>query len=192
MAKKTALANNIAQRRAVAPGAEVCSYKSRWAPALDNHAETTKLAVLLTTDVAIALGSELDDLETGHSFRTALQRVFVRVLRMGREREEAVLFFNEAVPGYTMMLLKKGVEILASDPSAGRAIVSQSAPFDPATAHLQSTPEGHAASLMIEAFFDRTRSRAMTIEHPDALFVFFPASDLRKNVRDMGFYFVED
>ena len=198
MAKKTALSNSLAQRRAVVSGVEACSYKSRWAPSLDDPAETTRLAGILTNDVSIALGGELEDLEIGHAFRTALQRVFVRVLRMGREHEEAVLFFNEAVPGYTMMLLKKGAEIEAPPSRARRPAGRQEdpsparAPFDPSTARLDSTPEGQAASLMIEGFFARTHSRAMTVEHPDALFVFFPASDLRRNVRDMGFYFVED
>lgn len=194
MAKKTALANNIIQRRSSMTQVDACSYKSRWAPSLDDPAETSKLAVILSNDVSIALGGELDDLETGHSFRAALQRVFVRVLRMGREHEEAVLFFNEAVPGYTMMLLKKGSEIAPAAPAkkARSTVGTAPASFDPSTARLDATPEGQAASLMIEAFFERTRSRAMTIEHPDALFVFFPATDLRKNVRDMGFYSVEE
>ena len=194
MAKKTALANNIIQRRSSMTQVDACSYKSRWAPSLDDPAETSKLAVILSNDVSIALGGELDDLETGHSFRAALQRVFVRVLRMGREHEEAVLFFNEAVPGYTMMLLKKGAEIAPAAPAkkARSTVGTAPASFDPSTARLDATPEGQAASLMVEAFFERTRSRAMTIEHPDALFVFFPATDLRKNVRDMGFYSVEE
>lgn len=195
MAKKTALANTIAQRRSCVVQVDACSYKSRWAPSLDDPSETSRLAGILSNDVSLALGGELDDLETGHSFRAALQRVFVRVLRMGREHEEAVLFFNEAVPGYTMMLLKKGAEIAAAPAKKTRpasSAASAPATFDPSTARLDATPEGQAASLMIEAFFERTRSRAMTIEHPDALFVFFPATDLRKNVRDMGFYSVED
>lgn len=192
MSKQPALVNNIASRRAAQVAQETCSYKSRWAPSLEDPAEASRIATMLSADVAVALGAEIEDLETGrHAFRSALQRVFLRVLRMGRDREEAVLFFNEAIPGYTMMLLKKGTEIQA--PSKKRKGKSPApAPFDPATSNLHSTPEGQAASLMIEAFFERTKSAAMTVEHPDALFVFFPATDLRKNVREMGFFFVED
>lgn len=193
MSKQPALANSIANRRATQAAPETCSYKSRWAPALENPAEASRIATMLSADVALALGSELEDLETGrHAFRSALQRVFLRVLRMGREREEAVLFFNEAVPGYTMMLLKKGAESAPPSKKKKKSLAPAPAPFDPATSNLHSTPEGQAASLMIEAFFERTKSTAMTVEHPDALFVFFPATDLRKNVREMGFFFVED
>lgn len=188
MSKKTAaLANTIAARRSLAAN-DVCAYKSRWAPSLQDPVEVAKVAALLSNDVAIALGAELEDLETGHEFRNSLHRVFLRVLRMAAEREEVVLFFNEAIPGYTMMLLKKGAE--APVPTKKKASLP-AVPFDPSTSSLASTPEGQAASLMIEAFFERTSSRAMTIEHPDALFVFFPAADLRKNVREMGFYSVD-
>lgn len=184
--KNAALANTIAARRSTA-ASDSCAYKSRWAPLLADSAEVSKVAALLSSDVAVALGSELDDLETGHEFRTSLHRVFLRVLRMAREREEVVLFFNEAIPGYTMMLLKKGADVPVSPRKKSKPTAP--ATFDPATASLDATPEGQAASLMVEAFFERTQSRAMTIEHPDALFVFFPAADLRKNVREMGFYF---
>lgn len=182
--KNAALANTIAARRSNV-AADSYAYKSRWAPLLADAAEVSRVAGLLSSDVAVALGSELDDLETGHEFRTSLHRVFLRVLRMATKRDEVVLFFNEAIPGYTMMLLKKGVEM----PEPKKKKSKAPATFDPATSSLDATPEGQAASLMVEAFFERTQSRAMTIEHPDALFVFFPAADLRKNVREMGFYF---
>jgi hypothetical protein len=188
--RPAALANSVAARRSAAAG-EACAYKSRWAPSMQDAGETTKLAALLSNDVAVALGAELEDLETGHEFRTSLHRVFLRVLRMAQEREEVVLFFNEAIPGYTMMLLKKGAEAPKPQARNTKGLAPAPSPFDPNTASLEATPEGQAATLMIEAFFERTHSRAMTIEHPDALFVFFPAADLRRNVRDMGFYFVD-
>ena len=190
--RTTKLADTITARRAARPAGEVCAYKSRWAPSLEDPAETSRIAGLLGNDVSVALGAEMEDLETGrHEFRAGVQRVFIRVLTMARQRDEVVLFFNEAIPGYTMMLLKKGVSPLPSAHADGNGRAPAPAPFDPASSSLQATPEGQAASLMIEAFFERTHSRAMTIEHPDALFVFFPASDLRKNVREMGFYFVD-
>lgn len=189
--RPVALANSIAARRSAVAAGDACAYKSRWAPSMQDAGETARVATLLSNDVTVALGAELEDLETGHEFRTSLHRVFLRVLRMSQEREEVVLFFNEAIPGYTMMLLKKGAEAPKSSMRNAEGLEPTPTPFDPNTASLEGTPEGQAASLMIEAFFERTKSRAMTIEHPDALFVFFPAADLRRNVRDMGFYFVD-
>lgn len=188
MSKRSTMANTLAQRRASAANGDAFAYKSRWAPSLADPAETDKVASMLSNDISVALGSELDDLETGHEFRTALVRVFVRVIRMARQKEEAVLFFDEAVPGYTLMLLKKGIEAPAARSS--KKMVSAPAPaFNPEKTSLDGTPEGQAASLMIESFFSRTGTQALTVEHPDVLFVFFPAEDLRKNVREMGFYF---
>jgi len=31
----------------------------------------------------------------------------------------------------------------------------------------------------------------LTVESDDALFVFFPASDVKKNLKEMGFYYTE-
>ena len=169
------------------------SYKCRWAPALSDPKVSEALAQLLSNDIAIALGNQLEDLETSrHEFKRALLRVFMRVLTMARQRDEVVLFFNEAIPGYTLMILKKGVtpEPVTPKKSKGKVAKEESASdgFDPQGSHLESSPEGQAAALMIESFFDRTSSQALTIEHPDALFVFFPATDFKRNVRDLGFY----
>jgi hypothetical protein len=53
------------------------------------------------------------------------------------------------------------------------------------------SPEGEAAGVVIGRFVDRTGNRVLVIEGDDALFVFFPVADLRKNLREMGFYYTE-
>lgn len=192
MSKKTSrLQTAILERRDRAE--MLSSYKCRWAPALSDPTVAENLAQILSNDVAIALGNQLEDLETSrHEFKRALLRVFIRVLTMARQRDEVVLFFNEAVPGYTLMILKKGITAVSIDHKASPKPKSlkdnEQGSFDPDQAHLESSAEGQAASMMIESFFERTSTQAMTIEHPDALFVFFPATDFKKNVRELGFY----
>lgn len=155
-------------------------HKARPMAGLSDHQGIEEVATLLSGDIAVALAAEIDELSTySASFRSALNRAFLRVLRLSLQKTETVLFFHEAVPGYTLMLFKK----------------AQATPWKEAASaqepSLDGSPEAQAAGVLIGQFFRRTKNRVLTVEHPDALFVFFPASDLRKNVREMGFFQTE-
>jgi hypothetical protein len=192
---KSGLSGSLAdRRRRQEEAADV--HKLRDAPAFD-RADQLRIAGLLSNDIAVALSAQIDELNTyHHGFRAALTRVFIRVLRLSSEKPEQVVLFHEAVPGFTLMLFKKDPPSSPSkQPGAASARPSAPPPGAPAciaAPHpLEATAEGRAAEVLIGEFFSRTGSRVMIVEHTDSLFVFFPAADLRKNVRELGYFDLE-
>jgi len=154
-------------------------HKRRFAMALEEHGQA---ATALSQDVTSVLASAVDELAThGQEFRVGMNRVFLRVLRMARAASEQVMLFNEAVPGFTLLLFKKDPQQAQWGP----------APSTPEAVQEENGPELAAASRVISQFVQRTRDRVLTVETDDALFVFFPASDVKKNLKEMGFYFTE-
>lgn len=138
-----------------------------------------KSAAILSRDISIALQEEIEDLAI-HSagFRQSINRVFLKMLRLGAQKTERVVIFNEAIPGFMLMLFKKNT------------LVASSESVEPSQEQAKG-PEVSAAGIVIEKFIERTGGRVITIETDDAVFVFFPNADIKKNVREMGFYTTE-
>lgn len=155
-------------------GERLLRHKRRPVEMLVNVEEAS---ALLAGDVAIALGEDVDELSTHQAdFRQGIQRILRRLLKMVLSHEERVSFFNEAVPGFTLMVFKK-------EPLA----VSGCAPLP----REDLSSEMAAASVMIEQFFKRTGSRVLAVEGVDVVCVFFPATDVKRNLRELGFYLVD-
>lgn len=159
-------------------------HKRRYTRALEKLEEA---ASLLSQDVAGALVDRVDELSTySHEFRVGMNRVFCRVLRAASTRQEQVVLFNEAVPGFTLLLFKK-------DPSQAQWNTPEMAAAPAAATQVleEAPPEIVAAGHVIAQFVQRTGDRVLTVESDDALFVFLPASDVKKNLKEMGFYHTE-
>lgn len=134
----------------------------------------------LAQDVSTVLAEQVEELSTyHHDFRMGMTRVFTRVLRLAHTRKEQVALFNEAVPGFTLLLFKKNPTSWSFDGEASESVEEG------------ESPEVAAASQVISQFVHRTGDRVLTVETEDALFVFFPASDIKKNLREMGFFYTE-
>lgn len=145
--------------------------------AADAHQRT---AEQLAGDIAVTLGSEIEELDTSHhGFRSALRRMFLRVLRLANDKQERVVLFHEAVPGYTLMLFKKDEWSTLGKVSPGAA------------EGLADSAEGRAAAVLMNEHVQRTGKRVLVVEHVDSLFVFFPAADLRRNVRELGYFAID-
>ena len=154
-------------------------HKRRFTDALGK--DVSGAAANLAHDVSTALAAHVDDLSTyNHDFRVGMTRVFTRVLRLAQERKERVALFNEAVPGFTLLLFKKDPSSWAGE--EGSDVEETTAP---------AAPELTAAGQVIAQFVQRTGDRVLTVETNDALFVFFPASDVKKNLKEMGFYYTD-
>ena len=171
---------SLAARRRRAPAAwesDQGVHKRRFTRALEDIEPS---AALLSQDVSSLLSERVDELSTwNHDFKVGMNRVFLRVLRMARGRSEQVVLFNEAVPGFTLMLFKK-------DPSSWM-------PTSPSADAIEAEagPEIAAAGQVIAQFVRRTGDRVLTVESDDAMFVFFPTSDVKKNLKEMGFYYTD-
>lgn len=152
----------------------------RWPQPLLDDVQAS--ATALSSDLATALAERVEELNTTHhEFRQGLHRAFLRVLTLAKRREQQVLLFDEALPGFTLLLFKK-------DPQ-GQGWAHPSA--EPVLADPRQSPEMAASALVIEAFVARTHNRVLVIESTDSVFVFFPASDIKRNLKEMGFYHVD-
>lgn len=176
---------SLAARRRRAPAAWESNqgvHKRRFTRALE---DIEPAAAALSQDVSSLLSEKIDELSTyHHDFRVGMNRVFLRVLRMACARAEQVVLFNEAVPGFTLMLFKK-------DPSRWAADAPASASKKAEAEAEESGPEIAAAGQVITQFVRRTGDRVLTVESDDALFVFFPTSDVKRNLKEMGFYYTD-
>lgn len=151
------------------------------------HADTAqreRALARLVSDVSSALAEAVDELRTYDTeFRTGLDRAWRYVLQRAAAQSEPVLFFNEAIPGFTLMMFKKDAGGVLSSGWEGGSETDTSPPCD--------TPEAAAAGAVIDQFVGRTGARVMVVEGDDVLFVFFPVTDLKKNLKEMGFYLTE-
>jgi len=135
-----------------------------------------KTAVSLSGDICLVLAMEIDDLPTHKSeFRQGMQRAFTKVLFRATQETKRVIVFNDAIPGFILMLFKKNVQSFEE---------SQEWSID----NDENTSESEAASVLAKEYFQRTKHRVVTVESEDALFVFFPVADLKRNLKEMGFY----
>lgn len=137
-----------------------------------------KTALSLSADITLALAMEIDELPSHKvEFKAKMQSTFMHILNTATLREEQVIFFNDAVPGFALMLFKKKPMDEVFDTPIEWDIYSD-----------EDSPEAYAASVLAEQFFKSTKTKVVSIESEDALFVFFPVADLKKNLKEMGFY----
>lgn len=165
--------------------------------------DVSAAASTLGSDVASALAGEIEELSThNHEFKAGIQRAFMHVLTVAKKRNERVVFFDEAVPGFTFMLFKKDPTAPCWQPPEGALMLDEALKKGkeskrkgkqiPSTVpSIEQSVEAVAASQLIGQFFTRTAHRVLSVETDDAVFLFFPVSDLRKNLREMGFYFTD-
>lgn len=146
-------------------------------PLLDN---INAAATALSNDLAVALAERVEEISTSNpDFRAGLYRAFLRVLTLAkRQTDQDVMLFPEAVPGFTVLLYKK-------EPLS---VTWKTEGKEPALDDPRKSPAMAASAAVIDAFVARTKNRVLVIESTDALFVFFPADDIKRNLKDMDLY----
>lgn len=179
---------------------------------------------VLCSDFSAALATEIEEVQTYHShFKSGLRRAFGQILRRSLASKQPVVIFHEAIPGYNLMLFKKGTplesgqdpahasdQIVARDdiPGNGSAKdVSNGRRRRPSRSQTPQAPsisdfslsdaeehsiEWQAVSKIIDCYFQRTGNRVLAIEAEDALLSFFPVSDMKRNLREMGYVGFKD
>jgi hypothetical protein len=133
------------------------------------------IAKQLAQEVLLSLSEVLDDAQTQqHQFRGALASTAARVMRHINLSPERIGIYEEALPGFTLMVVKKDDgPIEASE---------RDTPFE-----VKETEDYAAAGLLIEQFMKKTQQRIISIEHSAVLLVLFPVSDTRKHLKVLGF-----
>lgn len=167
------IVESINSQKQVTIESEGIIQKRKSTPAFQNLEKT---AISLSNDISLVLALEIDDLPTHKSeFRQGMQRAFLRVLVEATNVDKKVIVFNDAIPAFILMLFKK-------DSSSFEEPIEWSINED------EETKVSKAANILAKQYFDRTKNKVVTVETEDALFAFFPVSDLKRNLREMGFY----
>lgn len=138
------------------------------------------LASRIAVEVTFALADQVDELAVCNSeFRMGLHRVARWTLTTLFRRAERCVVVPDAIPGYTVMAFKKPTALSArSNGETGEALAQEGA-------------EASATALIVERFLAKANHQILVIEAPDVLLTLFPVADLRKNLRDLGFYITD-
>lgn len=144
----------------------------------DAMREFEKTAEYLSQDITRFILERVEDaIPNTTDFKKIMYRIFLRVLRKGAERPEPVfLLDDETVPGFSLMLFKKQDYQHISPNEIGMEEELDESP----------SIELKAASIIVTKFVERTGNSVITIETNDVVFVFFPSSDLKKNLDELG------
>lgn len=135
------------------------------------------VASRVAVEVTFALSEEIEELNVYSSdFRMSLHRLAKWILISLFENKEKCVVVPDAIPGYTAMGFKrssfdlkgKPVELLAPSLEAG-------------------TAERHAATLILDRFLGRAKSQVVVVECRDLLLVLFPVTDMKRNLRKLGY-----
>lgn len=161
--------------------AERAIYKDVSTPAQD---DMEVLASRIAVEVTFALSDQVEELAVCNSeFRMGLHRVARWTLTTLFRRAERCVVVPDAVPGYTVMAFKK--------PARAELAPAAQASGEQPEALAPESAEASATALIIERFLGKANHQILVIEAPDVLLTLFPVPDLRKNLKDLGFYITE-
>lgn len=148
------------------------------------------VSLWMANAVGATLGVLLEDLNTSPGdFRNSLQRSCRRVLSAAATKTERVIFFHEAIPGFTVLAIKKdgwGTQTETSAPKSEKSSTKTKTAVQEDKG--LDDERNQAVQGIIESYVNRTGNRVMAIEGSDVVLILFPVSDLKKNLEEMGFW----
>ena len=162
--------------------------------------EAESMSKWMSQAIISRLSEDIEDLHATAAFRTGFQRCCSKLLSMASGREERVLFFHEAIPGFTVMVVKRqGWTLDETAPvRTRRTAVRSNGKSASQDKEKKQTSQGgdeweiahsQVVKQVIDSFVSRTGNRVLTIEAQDVIVILFPAADLKRNLQDMGFWF---
>jgi len=181
MTATTEVQKKIRKRRNISDFADFLDHHEKAKNFMQNVDE---MSLWMANAVGSTLGVLVEDLNTGPSeFRGSLQRCCRRLLSASATRTERVIFFHEAIPGFTVLAVKKeGWGETASSKKTTKAQREVRA-TDP-----HEEERNQAVQAIIGSYVNRTGNRVLAIEGSDVVLILFPVADLKKNLEEMGFW----
>lgn len=179
MAETAEVQKKIRKRRQISDVEDFLDHHEKAKNFMQNVEE---MSLWMANAVGSTLGTLVEDLNTGPAeFRGSLQRCCRRVLAASATRTERVIFFHEAIPGFTVLAVKK--EGWGETGSKNGAKVSRQPKADP-----HDEERNQAVQAIIGSYVQRTGNRVLAIEGSDVVLILFPVADLKKNLEEMGFW----
>jgi hypothetical protein len=144
------------------------------------YGDLRQIARQITQDVLLALNAELDEVHfSGAAFRHVIESTTWRVMQHIDRSSERIGIYEEALPGFTLMVFKKNDGPI-QESSADR--------FEKSVDEVSSSEEMQAAEMLMENFFSKTQKNIMTIEHEHVIIIMFPVSDTKKHLKTIGLW----
>ena len=183
MAVSLDVQKKINKRRKVVDPVEYTERHERARRFLDGVDE---VSLWMSGAVLSMLSEFVDDLAISGDVRTSFQKCCRRLLCSAASREERVMFFHEAIPGFTVLLVKKegwGQSVASPAKAAPKTKTSSRQ-----NASQIEEERAEALEAIIGAYVNRTGNRVMSIDGSDVSLILFPVNDLKKNLQEMGFF----
>jgi len=179
MAETAEVQKKIRKRRHISDVEDFLDHHEKAKNFMQNVEE---MSLWMANAVGSTLGTLVEDLNTGPAeFRGSLQRCCRRVLAASATRTERVIFFHEAIPGFTVLAVKK--EGWGETVTKSTTKVSRQPKADP-----HDEERNQAVQAIIGSYVQRTGNRVLAIEGSDVILILFPVADLKKNLEEMGFW----
>lgn len=130
----------------------------------------------LSSDIGVVLSTEFDDLPTHKiTFKTEIKKIFSKIINNIMSKDERVIFID--IQMYSVFIIKK-----------------QSSQFDEKNQlwfvnEKVESIESNATNKIIEEYRNKNpNGKIIKIEYVDILFVFFPTQNMKKTLKELGFY----
>lgn len=167
--------------------------------------EADTMAAWMAQAVVSMLSEQMDGIDTDEDIlRGSFHRSFRRLLSQLSTRTEKVVFFHEAIPGFTALTVRKGewVDALVppsvsqQDNKPSKKPASKKPALEKSVSSASSNlsdqeieqERQQAIQSIIQAYINRTGNRVIAIDGLDVTLVLFPMADLKQNLREMGFW----
>lgn len=141
------------------------------------YGDLMSIAKQIANDVCIAVALEVEDINTNaYEFRSAIESTTSRILQHLEKSSERIGIYEEALPGFTLMVIKK---------EDGQILPTEK-PKEEKKQRRVSSLAFDTASLLIQNFMNKTKRSILSIEHDHILVLMFPVSDTRKHLKTLG------
>lgn len=143
-------------------------------PLLSGYENKETAVNYLSSYIGMVLANEFEDLPTHkNSFKNEMKKIFNRVLNTLSEKKEKIVFFDIQM-FYLFLMRKQSFKMEEHDFIIDKDVESI---------------ENIAANRIIDKYNEtNNKNKIIKIEYLDILIVFFPNKNMKKALKELGFY----
>lgn len=142
--------------------------------------DINQIANEMSGEVIKALLVDIEDLNIlKRDFQTVVESTALRLMTHIDKSEERIEIYEDAIPGFTLMAIKKNYGRISNDTSENEKKIDDKIGEETL----------YAASSVIENFMKRTNNSIISIEHKSILLLLFCVSDTKKHLKELGIWF---
>jgi hypothetical protein len=159
------------------------------------------IANQMAREVVLALAEEVDEINSAsHEFRLVMETTAFRVMSHLDQSSERIGVYEEALPGFTILAIKKAERIETKEEaregvfkvSKGEGVTEKEGGNDESLGAKESAIDelneaaAIAMSFLVKRFMVQKNQHVLSLEHRNVLVVLFPVVDTRKHLKLLG------